>query len=54
MGDVSTVTRGCDKIRFVGFNPYRKQKNRKSDVVLVAGALLLTVILVLWAVGAFA
>lgn len=37
----------------MGFNPYRKQKKRKSDVVLVALALLLTAVLVLWAVGAF-
>jgi hypothetical protein len=37
----------------VGFNPYRKQKKRKSDVVLVVSALLLTAVLVVWALGAF-
>jgi hypothetical protein len=37
----------------VGFNPYRKVKKRKSDVVLVVSALLLTGVLIVWALGAF-
>jgi hypothetical protein len=37
----------------VGFNPYRKVKKRKSDVVLVVSALLLTAVLIVWALGAF-
>jgi hypothetical protein len=49
----TTLGRGCDRIRGVGFNPYRKQKKRKSDVVLVVSALLLTAVLVVWALGAF-
>ena len=34
----------------VGFNPYRKQRHRPSDYVLVLGALLVTALLVVWAV----
>lgn len=45
--------KGYDRIPAVGFNPYRKQKKRKSDVVLVAVALLLTAVLILWALGSF-
>lgn len=37
----------------MGFNPYRKQKKRKSDVVLVAVALVVTAVLMLWALGTF-
>jgi hypothetical protein len=33
----------------MGFNPYRKQKKRKSDVVLVAIALLATAAVMVWA-----
>jgi len=33
----------------VGLDPTRKHVKRKSDVVLVAGALLVVAILVIWA-----
>jgi hypothetical protein len=33
----------------VGFNPFRVQRRRRSDYVLVAAALLATVALVMWA-----
>jgi hypothetical protein len=34
----------------VGFNPFREQVKRRSDIVLVAAALLVVIALVLWAV----
>ena len=33
----------------VGFNPYRPQRRRRSDYLLVGSALLITVALVAWA-----
>jgi hypothetical protein len=33
----------------MGFNPFRQQRNTVVDFALVAGAILLTVALVLWA-----
>jgi hypothetical protein len=33
----------------VGFNPFRQQVRRRSDVALVAIALLVVALLVLWA-----
>jgi hypothetical protein len=33
----------------VGFNPFRQQKRRSSDYVLVAAAVAITLLLVLWA-----
>jgi hypothetical protein len=36
--------RGC-----VGFNPFRKQVTRRSDVVIVGLALVICALLVLWA-----
>jgi hypothetical protein len=33
----------------VGFNPFRKQVKRRGDVFLVAAALLVAALLVLWA-----
>jgi len=33
----------------VGFNPFRQQKRRASDYVLVAAALIVVALLVLWA-----
>jgi hypothetical protein len=33
----------------VGFNPFRQQKRRSSDYVLVAAAVAITLALVLWA-----
>jgi hypothetical protein len=33
----------------MGFNPYRKQRRRPGDYVLVAVALLATLALVVWA-----
>ena len=33
----------------VGFNPFRPQRRRRSDYVLVAAALAVTLALVLWA-----
>jgi hypothetical protein len=35
--------------RGVGFNPFRQQKRRSSDYVLVAAAVAITLLLVLWA-----
>jgi hypothetical protein len=34
----------------VGFNPFREQVKRRSDIVLVAAALVVVIALVLWAV----
>jgi hypothetical protein len=34
----------------VGFNPFRAQKRRTSDYVLVAAALAVTLALVAWAI----
>jgi hypothetical protein len=34
----------------VGLNPYRPQKQRRSDLVFVAAGLLVALLLVLWAV----
>jgi hypothetical protein len=33
----------------VGFNPFRPQVKRRSDIVFVAAALLVMIALVLWA-----
>ncbi len=33
----------------VGFNPFRKQVNRRSDIVFVAAALLIVAVLLVWA-----
>jgi hypothetical protein len=33
----------------VGFNPYRPGVKRRSDIVLVVAALLVVLVLVLWA-----
>jgi len=33
----------------VGFNPFRAQVKRRSDIVFVAAALLVVIALVLWA-----
>jgi hypothetical protein len=35
----------------VGLNPFRQQRRRPSDYVLVAGAVLLTLLLVAWGLG---
>jgi hypothetical protein len=32
----------------VGFNPFREQVKRRSDIVLVAAAFIVVVALVLW------
>lgn len=45
----STLRRGYD--RNVGLNPFRQQKRRASDYVMVGGALLVTLLLLLWAAG---
>jgi hypothetical protein len=34
----------------VGFNPFRSQAKRSSDVVILAAALVIVAALVLWAV----
>jgi hypothetical protein len=34
----------------VGFNPFRKQTQRRSDLLLVGAALVIVLGLVLWAV----
>jgi hypothetical protein len=33
----------------VGFNPFREQVKRRSDIVLVAAAFIVVIALVLWA-----
>ncbi len=33
----------------MGFNPFRKQVQRRSDIVIVAVALVVVALLVLWA-----
>lgn len=35
----------------MGFNPFRQQKRRASDYVLVAAAVAVTAVLVLWGLG---
>jgi hypothetical protein len=34
----------------VGFNPFREQVKRRSDILLVAAAFIVVIALVLWAV----
>ncbi len=34
----------------VGYNPYRKRVKRRSDVVFVGAAMVVALVLVLWAV----
>jgi ferric-dicitrate binding protein FerR (iron transport regulator) len=45
----STLRRGYDKE--MGLNPFRQQKRRTSDYVLVAAAFAVVALLVLWAAG---
>ena len=35
----------------MGFNPFRQQKRRPSDYVMVAAAMVLTLALVAWGLG---
>ena len=37
----------------MGFNPHRQHRRSNLDYVVVGAALLLTLLLVLWAAGAF-
>lgn len=37
----------------MGFNPYRPQKQRRSDIVFVAAAIIVAAALVLWAFVGF-
>jgi hypothetical protein len=36
-------------LRIVGLNPYRPQRRRASDYLLVAAAMVVTIALVVWA-----
>ena len=45
----SRIRTACDKNGVVGLNPFRQQKRRSSDYVLVAAAFAVTLALVLWA-----
>ena len=60
-GDVVTIRRGCDSEAApasatystpMGFNPYRQQKRRPSDYVMVAAAVLVVAALLAWALFA--
>ena len=35
----------------MGFNPFRRQRTSAFDIALVGGTLLITLVLVLWAVS---
>lgn len=35
----------------MGFNPFRQQRRRPSDYVMVAAALVLTAVLLAWGLG---
>ena len=48
-GGVTSPRRPGDENGVVGFNPFRAQRRRSSDYVLVAAALAVTFALVLWA-----
>jgi hypothetical protein len=37
----------------VGFNPFRPHRTSKADYVFVAAGLVITLLLLLWAAGAF-
>ena len=37
----------------MGFNPFRPHRTSRADLVIVAAALVVTALLVLWAFGAF-
>jgi hypothetical protein len=37
----------------MGFNPFREHRRSPVDLVLLAAALLIVVVLVLWAAGVF-
>jgi hypothetical protein len=41
----------ADDTESMGLNPFRKQRRRPSDYVLVAGAVVLTMLLVAWGLG---
>jgi hypothetical protein len=41
-----------DHTQGVGFNPFRQQRRSPVDYVLLAAALVIVVVLVLWAAGA--
>ena len=49
MAHDSAVSSAGGQNRGVGFNPFRQQKRRSSDYVLVAAAVAVTLLLVLWA-----
>ncbi len=44
-----SIPRGCDKNRPVGYNPFRQQRRRSGDYVMVVAAFLVVTILLLWA-----
>ena len=37
----------------MGFNPFRPHRTSRTDYALVAAGLLITLVLLLWAAGAF-
>lgn len=37
----------------MGYNPFRPHRTSRADYVIVAAALIVTLLLVLWALGAF-
>jgi hypothetical protein len=40
-------------MRLMGYNPFRPHRTSRADYVIVGAALVVTVLLLLWAFGAF-
>lgn len=46
------VTTSADHTDEVGFNPFRPHRTSNADYLMVAAAIVIAVLLVLWAAGA--
>ena len=44
-----SIWRGWDRIAAVGFNPFRQQRRRSTDYVMVAAAFAVVAVLLIWA-----
>ena len=47
---IGALPRPCDRIPGVGFNPFRQQRRRSTDYVMVAAAFAVVAVLLIWAV----
>jgi len=44
-----SISGGWDRIAAVGFNPFRQQRRRSTDYVMVAAAFAVVAVLLAWA-----